>query len=69
MKAVSNLQFYTWSALAPRLVQSRGGRVLLHVVTLLRAGHAAWHWQGILRELRRERHAAGPVAGGPSSHG
>jgi len=29
------------------------GRVVLHLVCLLkRPTHAAWHWQGILREWR-----------------
>jgi hypothetical protein len=38
---------------ASTLAASRSGRVVLHVLCLLRhPGHAQWHWRGIVRELR-----------------
>lgn len=36
------------------LAASKLGRVVLHVVCACRAGHLAWHWQGIVRELGRK---------------
>ncbi len=35
-----------------KLVQTRSGRVLLHLACLIyRPEHLNWHWHGILREL------------------
>jgi hypothetical protein len=34
------------------LSQTRWGRVCLHLVTALRAGHWRWHFAGIGREMQ-----------------
>jgi len=33
------------------LVQSKAGRILLHVGCLFRDGHLQWHLKGLLREF------------------
>jgi hypothetical protein len=33
------------------LVQSRFGRILLHMACAMRDHHVRWHWLGIRREL------------------
>lgn len=35
------------------LAKSRYGRMVLHLVCLLRDSHIRWHWQGIRREFVR----------------
>lgn len=35
------------------LSTSRPGRIALHVCAMLRGGNVAWHWAGIVREVRR----------------
>ena len=35
------------------LARSPFGRVLLHIGCLCQGGKWAWHWQGILREVKR----------------
>ena len=37
------------------LAQSSGGRILLHVLCVMRDGAWGWHWQGIRRELTPNR--------------
>lgn len=36
------------------LVKTRLGRVVLHTACLLQDRKLAWHWAGILRELRAQ---------------
>ncbi len=35
------------------LATNRMGRVILHAISATRDHHWAWHWRGILREVRR----------------
>jgi len=34
-----------------KLATSWQGRIALHLLVALKAGHYLWHWQGIVREL------------------
>jgi len=34
-----------------RLAQHSFGRMLLHLLCLLRDGHVRWHWAGVRREM------------------
>ena len=36
-----------------KLAGSSGGRILLHIMTLLSDHHLAWHWAGIAREFKQ----------------
>lgn len=36
-----------------KLATSWTGRIALHLLVALKAGHYRWHWQGIVRELAR----------------
>jgi hypothetical protein len=35
------------------LAERSSGRVLLHLVCLLRHGHVRWHWAGMKREFQK----------------
>lgn len=37
------------NTLAMRLAESRCGRIILHTIAMLRAGHVRWHLSHILR--------------------
>jgi hypothetical protein len=38
-----------------KLVLHPAGRVLLHLICLMRDGHVRWHWAGMRREFNRAR--------------
>jgi hypothetical protein len=43
------------TTLKMQMTQTAPGRILLHLVCLLRGGHWNFHWAGIRRECRRLR--------------